>query len=166
MKFLLKWVTTIILHFIAKQVLEVQCRKTVQCPVSISIIVTDQSSLRFPSWHSICDTIRSAWSSCQNRTVDSDQIIKTFEAWVLEAQVERQDAKLFEGLHHSIRMDNIDDCSGLTSYDIVVTLHCEAILLAMALYPSLAILDNDPTLLRHWGHWHIKVLNIRRVYWE
>ena len=148
MKSLLKWVRTIILHFIAKWVLEDQCRKTVQCPVSISIVVTDQSSLRFPSWHSICDTIRSARSSCQNRTVDSNKIIEAFKVRVLEAQVERWDAKLFKGLRHSIRIDNLDDHSGQTSYDLVVTLHCEAVLLAMVLYPSLAILDNDPTLLR------------------
>ena len=107
----------------------------------------DQSSLRFPSWHSICDTIRSALSSRQNPTIESDAIIEAFKAQVLEAQVERRDDKLFEGLWHSIRMDNLDDRSALTTYDLVVALHCEAILLTMALYPSLAILDKDPTLL-------------------
>jgi hypothetical protein len=66
---------------------------------------------------------------------------------VLEAQVECQDDKLFEGLLHSIRMDNLDDCSAPTTYDLVVALHCEAVLLVMVLYASLAILDKDPTLL-------------------
>lgn len=147
MKSLLKWVRTIIFHFIAKRVLEIQCRKTVQCPVSISIIVTDQSSLRFPSWHSICDTIRSAVSSRQHPTNESDKIIEAFKAQVLEVQVGRRDAKLFDGLRHSIRMDNLDDGSAPATYDLVVTLHCEAVLLATALYPSLAILDQDPLLL-------------------
>ena len=46
-------------------------------------------------------------------------------------------------------MDNLDsDSSALATYDLVVTFHCEAVLLVMALYPSLAILDKDPTLLR------------------
>lgn len=148
MKSLLKWVRTIIFHFIAKRVLEIQCRKTVQCPVSVSIIVTDQSSLRFPSWHSICDTIRSAVSSRQHPTNESDKIIEAFKAQVLEVQVGRRDAKLFDGLRHSIRMDNLDDGSAPATYDLVVTLHCEAVLLATALYPSLAILDQDPLLLR------------------
>ena len=103
----------------------------------LPIIHSDRSSI-------ICDALFSR----QNPAIKCDTIIEAFKARILEVKVNPRDHELFEGLRlNSIKMDNQGGSAPSIYDEFVVTPHCEAVLVAMGLYPHLAILDEDQTLL-------------------
>jgi hypothetical protein len=124
--------------------LEVHCREpqSKKHPISITVVATDHPVICFPSWPYVCDVIKNSLPSPNDRY---GEIIKAFETRVRD--VSKSDGKFLLALRNSLEAqgDKIiesqhleDKCPG--------TLHCEAVLAAMALYPDPAIQDKDEKL--------------------
>lgn len=100
-------------------------------PITITFIATDHSVIRFPSWLTICDVIKKSLSPGD----PYEDIIKAFEK-----EVRKMDwnDKLSVSLRKSLDAQCDDEFPG--------TLHCEAVLAALALYPESAIHDDKTQL--------------------
>ena len=129
---------TAVFHFIAKCVLEIHCRQcdAMKYPISITFIATDHSVLRFPSWLNICDVIKKTLSPND----PYDEIVKAFEDRVRGMN---WNDKLLVSLRKSLDSDSDMQCKD----DFPGTLHCEAVLVALALYPDNAIRDDETRVL-------------------
>jgi hypothetical protein len=128
-------------------VLEVHCRQPSsqpqpKYPISITVIATDHPVVRFPSWPHICDVIKKSFPSPDDRC---DKIIEAFEMQVRKASKLKD--KLLVSLYNSLeaQSDKIIESQHLCDR-FSGTLHCEAVLVAMALYPDPAIADNNQKL--------------------
>jgi hypothetical protein len=148
---LLNWMRTLVFHFIAKRLLELHCRdlQTLKYPISITILTSNHPVLRFPSWRSICDVIKRLLPSHDNRY---DNLVQAFEVQVRHAVLlgdaaKSADAKFLVSFSNSLKApDNQVIMSQHLCDKFPGTLHCEAVLAAMALYPDRAIQDKDPRL--------------------
>ena len=105
-------------------------------PISITFIATDHSVLRFPSWLNICDVIKKTLSPND----PYDEIVKAFEDRVRGMN---WNDKLLVSLRKSLNSDSDMQCKD----DFPGTLHCEAVLVALALYPDNAIRDDETRVL-------------------
>ena len=126
---LLNWMQTAVFHFIAKRVLENHCRQleAMKYPITITFIAMDHPVLRFPSWLTIHDVIKKSLSPGD----PYEDIVKAFKKEV--RKMDRND-KLLVSLRKSLDTQCDDEFPG--------TLHCEAVLAALALYPESAIHDD------------------------
>ena len=133
--------------------LEIHCRRLPKEEVRFTIITTDRSGFRFPSWPLIQDTIKNALHSQLSPNSDdfeqeAKRLITRFRKEILSASSIR--CRLMQYLQNSINACQSEDANAqaVPARDIFPgTLHCEAVLAAIGEYPERAILDKNQTLI-------------------
>ena len=133
--------------------LEIHSRRLPDREVHFTIITTDRSGFRFPSWPLIQDTIYNAlhsqWSPDRdNFEQEVKRLIARFRKEILSAS--SINCRLMQYLQNSINACQLEDANAQAVHasDIFPgTLHCEAVLAAIGEYPDHAILDKNQTLI-------------------
>ena len=113
-------------------------------PLSITIIAADHPIVCFPSWPFICDVIKKLLPSDDNWY---RSIITALEVKV--RNIKQNDDKLLVLLCNSLEVQGDSDFESLLLCDkFLGTFYCETVLATMALYPDLAIQNNNEMLKR------------------
>lgn len=142
---MLKWMRMLVVHFIAKHVLEVNCRRphAMQRSVSITVIAMDHPPLPLPSWTSICDAIKLSLAALETQYPD---VLNAFKKELfLNSQKDHRDDpgkrvdKVLVFLCKSLVAHEEEENISLDSITFPATFHCEAVLAALGLYPDLVI---------------------------
>jgi hypothetical protein len=138
------WVKSLAAQLLAKRALEQYCSKLpMEEEISISIITTDRSKLRYPSWSTMGKVIEEVMESSEATGMTSDALlpdaIGLLKDRILTSKIQNKVVVNFKTLLASPDLEGNDSFpSGL---------HCEFILAAYLLYPELANPTHDENLL-------------------
>jgi hypothetical protein len=129
------WTKTFVSHFLAKRALEQHCVKLqAKEKVSIHIVATDRSPLRYPTWPAMNALIRAVVESSKATgdgriSFDCDDVVKKLEQRIL---LEKKQHKVLGAFK---QMVSRKDPMQVLTLNFPSGLHCEFILAALLLYP-------------------------------